>query len=248
MTNQKIDEFFLAKLESLYDSAMRDGYEKHTAFLDGHQYTLASNLLKHRIGVAFYGGFSDAERKVMMAFPDYLTEDQLDYPFAFIQMTFPKNHTISHRDVLGSLMALQIKRETVGDILFGEGVAQLVVLDHLKELILPIDKVGRVGVQTIEIPAITLDQHRNYREISGTVSSMRLDSVLAVALKLSRSKVVPLLQSGKVFVNDLEVLKSDKLLVEGDILKVRGHGKFLLAQPGRMTKKGRYHITINQYI
>ncbi len=87
----------------------------------------------------------------------------------------------------------------------------------------------------------------NLKKITGTVSSVRLDSILAVAFKGSRSKLSGLITGGKVFVNSKSILSNSYLLKENDIVSVRGFGKFIFKGVTNQTKKGRYSVEIQLY-
>lgn len=245
----KTDEYFKSKITHLYDSVQRDCYPKFSAFLDTHQYSLAHQVLNHKQGVSYSGGYEQADRQMLCVYPDYIQPDDLTYPIAVLQLRYKKEHPIGHRDVLGSLMALQIKRETVGDIIVSDGLIELILMDHLADFVQSeIQKIGRVGVTITRVPTVTLANIPKFQSITGTVSSMRLDSMIALATRLSRGKAVQLLGQGKVLVNHCEVTASDFAVKQSDILTIRGFGKYVIASEPQLTRKMRYHITIHQYL
>ena len=86
------------------------------------------------------------------------------------------------------------------------------------------------------------------KEISGTVSSLRLDSLLALAFSSSRSKLVAYIEAGKVFVNGKLITSNGYQMKENDIVSVRGLGRFQYIETLLQTKKGRYYVTIHLYI
>lgn len=73
--------------------------------------------------------------------------------------------------------------------------------------------------------------------VRGTVSTVRLDSVMSVALKASRSSLVSLIEEGKVFVNGRLVTSNGCQLKENDLISVRGNGRFPPLDPGRPDKE-----------
>lgn len=245
----KTDTFFKAKIDSLYDSVERDAYPKFTAFLDEHQIALAEQVLHHKNGYCYWGGFAEADRRMLGIYPDYVQREELSFPIAILKIAYPKNQTLTHRDVLGALMSLQLKREAIGDILLGEDTVELAVSDHLSTFIQEqLLKIGRIGVQVTQTDVISLAQESRLQPLEGTVSSLRLDSMVAFVTRLSRSKAVLLLQAGRVSVNHVEATESDLQLKPGDTFTVRGYGKYLFPEPPRMTKKMRCYVTIYQYI
>lgn len=83
--------------------------------------------------------------------------------------------------------------------------------------------------------------------MSGTVASARLDSIIALAFKTSRSSVIPFIEGGKVFVNGKSVVSNGYTIKDGDIISVRGKGKFQFGSVTNKTKKDRYHVILYRY-
>ena len=123
---------------------------KFLGFLTQAEAALARNILKNaRVRTDFFGGYDGAERVMLGCFPDWA--EDFPYPISPLTVFFRKADVLSHRDILGSLMALGIKRETVGDILIEEGRAVVFVCGDVKEYILnQVEKIGRVGVNMTE--------------------------------------------------------------------------------------------------
>ena len=92
-----------------------------------------------------------------------------------------------------------------------------------------------------ELPSLKTEK------VTGTVSSVRLDSVIALAFSTSRSSIISLIEGGKVFVNGKNILSNGYNLKEGDIVSVRSKGKFRFEEVGSITKKNRYHISLARY-
>ena len=86
------------------------------------------------------------------------------------------------------------------------------------------------------------------KHIRDTVSSLRLDSVLAVGFSLSRGKAAEAVTSGKVQVNWTDCQKPDRPVAQGDTLTLRGLGKCVLEEVGHQTKKGRVFVTLKRYL
>ena len=221
-----------------------------TFFLDEHQQALCKKVLASECfdNYLFWGGYEGAQRCVLGMFPPYDTVSKDMFPIKAVGFSFRKNDTLSHRDFLGCLMSLGIERNTVGDIVVSEGQAVAFVYKTVAPTVLMSEKVGRVGVKAFEfIEDITVPEP-NFVSFSGTVASLRLDSVLSVALRLSREKSASLIRNGSVQVNHVVSLLADTKLVQGDVLSVKGYGKFVLTDVGSLTKKNRIHIIVNKYI
>ncbi len=200
-----------------------------------------------------YGGFEDAERKILCFCGDEDGTDleELDWPIACIKLT-PANRkfsdTLTHRDFLGAILNLGIDRSKVGDILIQENEAFLFCTKPISSFIT--EQLSKVKHTTIRA-AISSGKDFIYkpklRELTGTVSSVRLDSILSIAFKSSRSSMTGLIEGGKVFVNSREVLSNSYQLKEKDIVSVRGYGKFIYDGTNYQTKKGRYSVKLLLY-
>ena len=242
--NQQDDRILLAHIQ---DFVRRGAYRSFTAFLDQRQYMLAKAEL--RAGTyRFFGGYPDAERGILCIHPEDLSPTDEEYPISCLTFTFPEAYQITHRDVLGSLMAQQIQRDTVGDILVTSGRVQCFVTGAAIATGLSLTKIGRVGVKVTDAIPFADDYHQNIKEYSGTITTPRLDAVLRTALNQGRGQCLVMIRSGLVTLNYQEILQPDKLLKAGDVFSVRGHGKFRLKEVGEPTKKGRLHITIEQFL
>jgi len=194
------------------------------------------------------GGIPEAQRTVLAWVPDDYADEWIEWPFCCLRLSWRSSAGLSHRDVLGSLLSLGITRETIGDILVEEDGAWLFVLETVAFAITDgLAKVGGAGV-TVEYSdpdAITFTQE--YDEISGTVASLRLDAVVAMTLHLAREKAAALISGGLVRVNGRETEKPAKELSGGDILSIRGYGRFRVETPAGVSRKGRVRLTVSRY-
>jgi RNA-binding protein YlmH len=251
MKSDKTEEYFEAKVRNLILSVERDYYPKFTFFLDGRQKRLADEILRkeHCSNYRYEGGFDGAERMMLGVYPDYLSEEELSFPIKLICFRYPKQFSLSHRDFLGSLMSFQVKREVVGDIVVGEGIAVVAVEEAIAPYLLDnVKKIGRIGVEAELTEHSPIEKKQEFLEIGGTVASLRLDCVLALLTKLSRTKTVELLQSGRVCVNFMETDSPSLLVKPKDMISVRGYGKYLISEEMRLTKKDRLYLTAYQYL
>ncbi len=192
-----------------------------------------------------FGGTEDAERQMVAFIADY---DEPDFPIGAVKITSPMLKNLSHRDFLGSILGLGIKREKCGDIIILEDRCYVFLhRDIVSFISSSLTKVGRVGVKCEEcdLSDILLPQ-KNFSPVSGTVASPRLDAVVSVFTGKGRSQAAEIVNAGFVFVNGILSQKCDMHLSDGDILSVRGYGKAVL-ETGGTSKKGRTFITLNKY-
>lgn len=169
------------------------------------------------------------------------------FPIKAVTFTFRKEDSVTHRDVLGSLMALGIERDTVGDIFVTDGKAAVFVYEKVAPLISDsITKIGRVGVQVdIGITAGFTLPARKYEELQFSVASMRLDNIVRCVAGTSRTGAVEkYITPQLVTLNGTVCTDVSKQLSEGDVFSVRGKGKFILQCIGETGRKGNIHITV----
>ncbi len=230
-----------------------------TSFLDVRQQSLVlSGFSKNQEAkTMLYGGFDTAERLVAVFVPyyfedeleSYFTENPDENPLTVIRFTKDSFSQAGHRDYLGALMGLGIKRETVGDIIVTENGADVVVLKSVAPFILSeLKSAGRATLRAEEISFSEIESAvSSAREITVNVSSMRLDNIISACYKLSRADSADAILSGSVFVNSLQVLKCDKKVKEGDKIVFRTKGKIILKEVAGISKKGRLFLKIDIY-
>jgi len=196
------------------------------------------------------GGYPAAERSRVLISPDYLPEAS-EEGLAFLEVTGNfRFRPVTHRDYLGALLGLGIRREKMGDILVLENGAHLIVAKEIADYIKSgLTAVGRTGVSVREITRAALElPAREYREIRTTVQSMRMDAVTAHGFGLSRSKMVREITSGKVFLNWRPCLDPSAGVGAGDMISARGRGRVEVIESGGKTKKGRLGLLLRRYI
>lgn len=201
-----------------------------------------------------YGGYPDGERKVICfcGNDSILSISDINFPITCIKIV-PKNQKFSddlnHRDFLGAVLNLGIERCKLGDILIDDNTGYMFCHEAISDFITDqLIKVKHTHVIASVIEKNDFSYEPKYKEITGTVSSVRLDSILSVAFKGSRSSLSGLIEGGKVFVNNRVVLNNSYSLKEHDVISVRGFGKFIFAGTGSQTKKGRYSVKILLFV
>ncbi len=247
---QKEREYFLAGIRNLIELSQRQETMRFSSFLNEQQQTMAEPIVrKSGVKYRFYGGFTGAQRLILGVFPDYMEPLDEYFPIEAFTFRYPESYHLSHRDFLGTLMAQQIKRETIGDIVITKGKAVLFAEEKVHKVVATqIDKVGGVGVtveQGLDGPVTAVQK---YKKIKGTLASLRLDASVSLVTDLSREKAAKLITNGMVMLNYLERSQGTVLLKEGDILTVRGYGKFRLTTVGHETRKGRICVLFDAFV
>ncbi|QIB67879.1 RNA-binding protein [Aminipila butyrica] len=239
----------------------RDHYMiTNTNFLDMRQQTICKNVGRGcgDVRAFYYGGYGDAERRVAVFVPDYVgaesqeqllayfSENKEDNPLTLIRAKHSGYKALSHRDYLGSLTGMGIKREAIGDILVSENGADILILKEMLDfLLLNYGKAGRTYLELTaeELSDIYIPEGLT-EEKSCTVASLRLDNVVAAAFGLSRGKAAEAIKAGLVFVNSMQMAKAEKSLSQGDKIVLRGKGKVILKEIGGNTRKDRIFIML----
>ncbi len=238
----KNDVLTARRFEELFDRAYLNDTTEYTNFLSLAE---INTLINNRIPCEFYGGYDEAERCIA-AFGD-----NPKFPITCIKIE-PKSKKFSewlgHRDFLGAIIGAGVVRDMIGDIIVKDSVAYVFCQNGIADyLVHNIDKVRRTPV--ICSIAKELPEFINEKpELSNViVPSLRVDAVIAAVYKLSRNESSKLIKAEKVFINQCLETKESKLLEDGDIVSLRGIGRFVFENAERRTKKGRIVIEIRKY-
>ena len=246
------DRLLLARIWDKYEQMERRNISTATVFLSPRERVMTQSLLNAagiRSSYLFVGGYPDAERTRLLFLPDWAGEEHDE--LVFLRAAFHgADSTLSHRDILGSLMALGITRERVGDILVSPHSADIIAAPSLRDLFLrEWTSAGRVKLTVTEISReALLVPAAQVKTIRDTVSSLRLDALTASAFSISRGRAAELIATGRVSLDHTPCLKPDKPVNAGCTISVRGTGKARLAEIGGLTKKGRTGIVIERFI
>lgn len=243
----------LAKLWDKINHGMQRSIPANTSFLSPREQEMAHYLFGSPEGLQFFGGYSEAERRMIIFLPDYLDEAYLesdDSPIACLRATFFENDSLSHRDFLGALMGAGIARETIGDICTGKGSCDFFVTREIAPYILQnFTSAGRTKLHIQQVPIVEANiPEPEIKEIRDTLASLRLDSVVSSGFRIGRSLAAQYITAGKAAIDGLPCEKPDKTVSENSKISIRGLGKIKLAQVGSLTKKGRIGVTIHRYV
>lgn len=253
MNDFEADKLLISRAEDTIELSEKHCCLKFLGFLTPDERSIIEHsvLIPYDIICGFFGGYDYAERTIFTARPDFLKEiSDDDIPIKVIEITGRDISNLSHRDYLGSILGLGIKREKVGDIIVLEDKGMVFVLSDIAEYILNnLTKIGRVGIKArIKEICEAETPPPKFKEVNGTVSSLRLDCILSLALSVSRSIANNLISGKKVFVNWRLEIRSDFILDTGDMISVRGFGRFRIKSLNDFSRKNRQHITIEKFV
>ena len=243
------DKLLLARVEDGFRLAEKRYTPQFIGFLDERQAPLGQEALQWRgeENWCVWGGFEEAQRVMLGIFPG--APEREDFPFTAVTFLFRKEDKLTHRDFLGSLMALGIQRETLGDILVEEGRCVLFAQNEIAGYILSqCQKIGRTGVRVAPGAQAPYPVGMGKQEIRAVVASERVDCVVGALTKCSRSQSLELIRAELVTHNYAVGRSASQEVRGGDIISVRGKGKFRVLALEDQTKKGRLVLQAEKYI
>lgn len=232
------------RFKELYNRAYERGYTIFSDFLNLDEQSILKNA--HLDGVC-YGGYDMAQR-VIVGFGDNI--EKSDFPIKCVccePLNIAFSDKLNHRDFLGAIMNLGIKREVTGDIIVNNGKAYILCDEKIADYIC--ENLTRVRHTSVKCAESALPETVNEKPdpISVFIPSQRLDAVISGVYKLSRSESAKLISSQKVFINSRLTLSASHILSKNDIVSVRGYGRFEFIEILKQTKKGRLVAEVIRY-
>ena len=226
--------------------------EQSTVFLNPFQRKLGIKIIKQISDINYRedGGYKRAERKRITIFPDYLFPDHVEAPISILKLKGNFNFcAVNHRDFLGALMGLGIKREMVGDLLVMDDFAQVIAAAEVKDFItLKVDRVNELSVEIEEIEKEDIViPTQNTKEIKATVASMRLDAVTSAGFGDSRNKISRKIKNERVKLNWRREKDPAKDVEVGDMISLRGRGRVEVAEEEGLSNRGRIKLILKRY-
>ncbi|WP_252503669.1 RNA-binding protein [Sporosarcina sp. Marseille-Q4943] len=224
---------------------------KLTGFLDPRQIFILSSIVRSS-GLEFgvHGAFLEPERQRALIYPDYYEPVDADFQVSVFAIRYPsKFMTLEHRDILGSLMALGIDRSKFGDIRLEDDVVQLAAAEEMKDyLTANLTSIGKSKVRIEELGSSDelIVMAESWKEELHTISSLRLDSLVASLVNCPRQKAVALIQNDKVKVNHVVRDQQAFEVNESDILSIRGSGRFKIMSIEGRTRKDKIRLLIGR--
>lgn len=229
----------------LAERCERNSCVTNTGFLTpAEQYELCS------MKAVFFGGNVDCERKIAFFLPFYIDESDFDV-FEYIDVLKIQSYfgVPSHRDYMGAILGLGIKREWVGDIIVSGDCAYVFCMKSVSSSILEMERAGRTTVKVSMIDASQLPlRDRKTKLLTFTVKSLRLDAVTGDVFGISRTTAAAAIKEGLVSLNYNVCLKSDAQVNEGDIISLKGKGKGIISEIGGKSRKDRLFVSAELFI
>lgn len=240
---KKYDEDEL-KIKNICNQAQKDASSFWTNFLDPlQQKKIASALKKQGVESSFFGGYDQAERKRLYVKASWdLDSDPTSEGLPIGVLLMDVGSDTTHRDVLGALLATGIKRDQLGDLLLSDGTCTLFLVETMSQYIknhLESIRNHPPNVRIGSLADVSVPKTR-YRAEPLVLSSLRLDNLVAKACRLPRTEGALLVEKGYVKVDHEPITKGAATVEPGQMVSVRGYGRFLVQVGEGKTKKGNF--------
>ena len=230
--------------------ACEKGIARYTRFLDPVQEAEARQIACDCGAVfASWGGYEQAERKIGCFLPWGEEALRVNFPLVTLHSRYSSKFcSLSHRDLLGSFMALGLTRDSIGDIIIVDSDIYLFVVEQVADFILQgMTSAGKAALHFKRVEGEVSVPEPQGTAFHDTLSSMRLDAVLAGAYRLSRTESSALIRGGLVKLNHIPCERADAAVEEGALLSVRGKGRVRLQSIEGLTRKQRIGVTFFRY-
>ena len=232
---------------------------EYTDFLAMYQVALVENFfrkIKFK-NYKLYGGYEEAERKVAIIYPEKYDEEMIKKNYnkilKVVKIILPEEEKgkYSHRNYLGGIVKLGLKREKVGDIVVSKKGAEIITLTEFSKILLQqlpsLTRFENSKIIEKEIDKLEI-QEVNIEEVKIIVPSLRMDNIVSDLIRTSRNKAVEVIKQERVFVNGQNETKPSKLIKIGDKITVRGKGRFVVKQIEGTTRSGRTVLVIEKFV
>lgn len=244
------DRAWISRCEDFEQSVLRYKNVRFSRFVSPHELEVFRSQVRLSpfVSSLSFGGAADCERKMIGFFPDYFEPDESAFPITPLLLSGVEG--LTHRDILGAVLGLGIKRELTGDIFVEEDRAVIMCDSSIADfLLLSLKTVGRNKVEVSVCPQDVIPAlHHPFALSRSVVASLRLDAVVGAMAHVSRGDAQALILGEGVNLNFAPCTDTAKKVKEGDVFSIRHHGRFVLESVTGETKKGRIAIEIKKYI
>ncbi|MDF9866830.1 RNA-binding protein YlmH [Bacilli bacterium PM5-3] len=244
-------ESLIIRVENAISEVLRSNSFKILFFVSKKEEQIIRECLNHFSGVNcdFISKIINSDYKMALFVSDDIISNEIDTTTLYKIKFNNKFNTVDHRDVLGSLMALNISRNLIGDIVIDNNYIYFEIVSslnkYLKENLL---KIKNINVN-LEESSSEITKHQNFSYFQGIVKSFRLDNIVKLITKQSSNQVRDYILSGNVKVNQIETTNFSKSCLDNDVISLKGYGRFIVViDTSRKTKKDNYVLEYKKYV
>lgn len=213
-----------------------------TKFLTLTEQAIIKNTLKNKVFFKLDGGYPNSELKRAIIYQDS------DPSITCFKIIYNKKYlSLTHQNIIGTLLSLSISKDSIGDILANQDI--FFITSELKEFIVnEFTKINNVSISLEEIDGADLKRNVVIEYDSFSVSSLRLDSIVSKIIKKSRNIASDMIISDLVKINHIICNKTTKFLNEEDVISIRKHGRFIIEDTKKTSKKGKIIVKYGKYV
>lgn len=210
-----------------------------------------SKLEKLKInGIKFLskGLTEDSEKKIIMCYPENYKLLKVKFPIIYFKIDARNKFAeLHHKDFLGTMMSIGIKREIMGDLVVKNNICFAVILDEKYDIIKKIEKIKNISVvfekiEAKEVPKI------EFKSEFFLIASVRIDNFVSSITGLSRQKSVDEITKGNILINYNIIKEKSKEIKEGDIITIKKIGKFKFDKINGQNKKNKIRIVVKRFV
>ncbi len=234
-------EDFICQALDVYRAVLSD-------FLNPRQIHILTTIVNRQTELKFktFGGYEGAESQRMLIFPSYYEATLADFDMTLLEVNYPtKFAELHHSTILGALIHSGIERSSIGDILADDtGRWQIILTNPIARFVMSeVDHIGKNKVRFIDTPfEQVIATTEDWETSSLTVSSLRLDTIVANGYNISRTHAKELVERGAVRVNWTDIDRPDFMLAVNDLISVRKFGRLKLMAENGLTKKDKWRV------
>ncbi len=249
--SDKETKIIIAKVFDVFNKSLDENKVCSTLFLSPNLVSFVmENFNDSYIKIKLFGGYENAERVCIAFYPSYEESNDENYNIDLLKIEYNSKYSreLKHSDFLGSIMGLSIKRELIGDIILDENIAYVFVSNTISKYIIEnLKKVGNTNVNIEKIDNNIDFFTKPLIEQNTTVTSLRADVLISKIFNLSRGEVKELFESGKVFINWVNIFDISKMIKDNDVITLRGYGRLKYLRSVGTNKKGKISIIYYKY-
>lgn len=240
--NDPVKKIKIRKILDKIEIVLKKHTIQFTDFLDPYEIELAKSVLNSFIDLEYIikGGFENSERKIIIIYPEYIFKEDIEIPISSLKI-IGNLMDINHKDYLGSILSLGLKRNKIGDILVYEDFALVLVKKEICDYI--IYNLQKVKNNNVEVSLHILNSIKppkyQYKYLNKFLKSLRLDVIISSTFKISRKESINIIKAGNIKVNWENVKKPSKKIKEKDLISVKGFGRFTLDEVKGRSKSNR---------
>lgn len=245
MMNNVQDGTLLEHLVDLQERSQR--YHKTLAsyFLNEDEQAIAKTKFPQS-EICFYdGGYPEARKKRLIFQYD---DDEFHDIVCIVANIDQRFRKLSHKDILGALMNLQIDRHQVGDFWIEEDHIYIYTSMQMGKFL--IDHLTRINQLNVEFSFTEKRPIQVFqtKEIICVLSSLRIDTIVSALAKCSRSQAVKMIEQGFVAINHITIENQALLCHNNVTISIRKVGRFVFLGEQRKTQKDKIVAKFMQYI